>query len=146
MSDAISSEAEEIRKLVEGRIEAVRAKDVAGAMEIVAPGILLFDVVNPLQSSGGEASRTRAEEWFSTFDGPIGYEVRDLQIAASGAVGFSHGLYHVSARTTGGMALDMWWRGTTCYEKIEGRWVATHEHNSVPFDPTNGKASLDLKP
>jgi ketosteroid isomerase-like protein len=40
----------------------------------------------------------------------------------------------------------MWWRVTVCYRKIDGRWKIAHEHNSVPFNVNNGKASLDLKP
>src|ERR1700675_4923318 len=59
---------------------------------------------------------------------------------------FSHGLCHVSATKTDGGQLDMWWRKTVCFRKIEGKWMVTHEHNSVPFDPKSGKASLDLKP
>jgi ketosteroid isomerase-like protein len=138
--------AEEIRLLVEERVIAVRERDVDGATRIEAPGLLLFDVVDPLQSSGTVLSRKRTEDWFASFDGPIGYEIRDLKISASEDVGFSHGLYHVNGVTTSGIPIDMWWRGTVCYEKIGRSWKATHEHNSVPCDPATGKASMDLKP
>ena len=40
----------------------------------------------------------------------------------------------------------MWVRATTCYRKIDGTWMITHEHQSVPFDTESGKASLDLEP
>jgi ketosteroid isomerase-like protein len=40
----------------------------------------------------------------------------------------------------------MWWRTTVCFRKIDEKWMVTREHNSVPFDPKSGKASLDLKP
>lgn len=40
----------------------------------------------------------------------------------------------------------MWWRRTVCFRKADGKWLATHEHRSVPFDVERGKASLDLKP
>ena len=140
------SEEEEIRRLVDKRLEAIRAKDVEGATSMAALDYILFDVVEPLRSIGANASKSRAEEWFSTFQGPIGYEIRDLQITAAGGVGFSHGLNHVSATKTDGNRLDMWWRATVCYRKMDGRWRITHEHNSVPFDVTNGKASLGLEP
>ena len=136
----------EIRALIEDRIQAVRAKDVNASISNLAPDILSFDVVNPLQRSGSDASKKRAEEWFSSFQGPIGYEIRDLSITASDNVAFSHGLSHVSATRIDGGPLDMWWRTTICYRKIDGKWVVTHEHNSVPFDVEGGKASLDLKP
>ena len=110
------------------------------------PDILTFDVVNPLQQIGSTASRQRADEWFSSFRDQIGYEIRDLDITADDDVAFSHGLCHVSATKTDGGQLDMWWRTTVCFRKIEGKWMATHEQNSVPFDPKSGKALLDLKP
>jgi hypothetical protein len=40
----------------------------------------------------------------------------------------------------------MWWRATVCYRKIDGKWMITHEHASVPFNVESGKASLDLTP
>ena len=136
----------EIRMLIETRLSSVRAKNVEGATANIAADILAFDVVNPLEYVGRDAIRARAEEWFSSFTGPIGFEVRDLKIAASGDVGFSHCLNRVSATFKDGQKLEMWWRCTACYRKRDGEWVLTHEHNSVPFDPQTGRASLDLTP
>jgi ketosteroid isomerase-like protein len=141
-----SDAAEEIRALVNRRAEATRAKDVAGATSMTAPDMVLFDVINPHQSAGPNAAAKRAAEWFATFKGPIGFEVRNLHVSASGDVGFSHGLYRVNATKLDGKPLDMWWRGTVCYRKIDGNWIVTHEHASVPFDTATGKASVDLKP
>jgi ketosteroid isomerase-like protein len=105
-----------------------------------------FDVVNPLQHTGSDALKKRAEEWFASFEGRIGYEIRDLSITAGDDVAFSYGLNHVSATKIGGGQLDMWWRTTVCFRKIDGQWMVTHEHSSVPFDVESGKASLQLKP
>jgi len=113
---------------------------------MMAADYVLFDVVDPLQSKGAGAARNRAKEWFATFQGSIGYEIQGLQISAANGVGFSHGLNHVSGTKLDGNRLDMWWRATVCYRKLDGRWQITHEHNSVPFDVNNGKASLNLEP
>src|SRR5450755_4945937 len=137
----------QIRALIDDRAKAVRAKDVVRATSGLASDILTFDVVNPLENIGSDASRKRAEEWVASFQGPISYETRDTNITAGDDVAFSHGLCHVSAtKTDGGQQIDMWWRSTICFRKIDGNWMITHEHNSVPFDPKSGKASLDLKP
>ena len=87
----------QIRALIDDRTKAVRAKDSVGATSGVAPDILMFDVVNPLWQTGSSASRKRAEEWFSLFNGPIGYEIRNLDITAGDDVAFAHGICHVSA-------------------------------------------------
>jgi uncharacterized protein (TIGR02246 family) len=139
-------ETAEVRRLAEQRMEAIRAKDVERSTSMTAADYLLFDVVGPLQAKSAAAAGKRAEAWFATFRGPIGYEIHDLQIVAGDGVGFSHGLNHVSATKIDGTSLHMWWRATVCYKKIDGNWRITHEHNSVPFDVTYGKASLGLTP
>jgi uncharacterized protein (TIGR02246 family) len=136
----------EIRALIEEQAKAIRAKDVGGSVSSYAADVLFFDVVNPLRSTGSDAVRKRLAEWFSSFRGPIGYDVRDLAIAAAGDVAFCHGLKRVRATTKTGQRLDMWWRATICYRKVDGAWRVTHEHASVPFNVASGRASLDLEP
>lgn len=135
----------EIRSLVADSVKALRAKDIDRLVASYAPDVMLFDVVNPLRSRGAEAVRKRLEDWL-TFRDPIEYEVRDLSISTAGDVAFSHSLNHVSATTKDGKKLDMWWRASVGYRKLDGKWLITLEHVSVPFDMTSGKASLDLKP
>ena len=136
----------QIRRLIEDKINAVRARDIDGATSRYASDVLSFDVVNELQYIGSDAIRKRLAEWFSSFQGSIGFDIQDLSITSGGEVGFSHSLNHVSATTTRGGKLDMWWRETACYRKIDGKWIITHQHSSVPFDVESGKASLNLKP
>ena len=141
-----TSDEAQIRKLIDDREKAVRARDVNGSVANIAPDIVWFDVVNPLQHIGSDALKKRAEEWFASFDGAIGYQTLKLSITAGDDVAFSHALNHVSATKIGGGQLDMYWRTTVCYRKIDEKWTVTHEHNSVPFEVESGKASLDLKP
>jgi ketosteroid isomerase-like protein len=136
----------QIRQLIDNQANAVRARDINGSMTNYAPNIISFDVVNPLQKSGLEACRKRADEWFSSFQGPIVYEIRDLSIIASDAAAFCHSVNRVNGTKTDGGEIDMWWRATVCWSKIDGKWMIVHEHSSVPFDVKSGKASLDLKP
>ena len=142
----MSSSAAPIRKIIDDRVKAVRCKDVDALVSYYASDVLSFDVVNPLQSTGSDAIRKRLEEWFSSFQGSIDFEICDLTIAASEDVAFCHGLSQVNGTTTGGGQISMWYRTTICCQKMDGRWTITHEHDSVPFNVESGKASLDLKP
>ncbi len=135
-----------IRAIIEDRVESTRSKDVARVGRHIRQNVSLFDVVGPLRHDGSESLTKRAEEWFASFDGPIGFEITDLNVAVGGDTAFSHCLNHVHATTKAGGRLDMWWRSTVGYQKIGGTWTVTHEHNSVPFDPATGKASADLQP
>jgi uncharacterized protein (TIGR02246 family) len=135
-----------IRGIIEERVRAVREKALDDLLSNHAPDVLSFDVLDPLQHAGRETVRGRAERWLSSYQSPVGYEVRDLRVAAGEAVAFCHYLYRVSGTLKAGGEVDMWVRATVCLRKIDGDWTIVHEHQSVPFDVETGKASLDLKP
>jgi ketosteroid isomerase-like protein len=135
-----------ILELINERVRAVRAKDIDALMRSHAPYVLMFDALDPLQYVGSDAVRERAEQWFSWYQGTIGYEVRDLSVTAGDEAAFCHYLYRVSGTMTNGREVDMWVRSTVCFRKVGGEWMVTHEHTSVPFDAESGKASVNLKP
>lgn len=111
-----------------------------------AADVVVFDVINPMQHVGLDGLRKRLEKWFSTFTSPIDCEMRDLSIAAGNDVAWCHFLNRFSESTRAGGALDMWVRFTVCLRKIDGHWMVTHEHASVPFDVETGRASVHLAP
>jgi len=137
---------EEIRDLVEARVQAVRSRDLNAAIAHHAPDVVAFDVVNPLQYLGADTVRERTQAWFALYPEGIGYEVRDLYVAAGEEVAFCHHLYRVTGTTSAGAQVDMWVRATVCFQKSDGVWKVVHDHESVPFDPETGKASMELKP
>jgi uncharacterized protein (TIGR02246 family) len=143
MSTPVSSTPEpHIRSLVDAWTQALRAKDVTGRTAHYADDVLVFDVISPVQHVGLDALKQRLAQWFSTFDGPIDSDVRDLQIAADDQVAFCHSLQRFRGSLTSGGTLDMLVRYTTCLRKIGDRWVVTHEHASAPFDPATGLALI----
>jgi uncharacterized protein (TIGR02246 family) len=136
----------QIVRLLDGRVNAIRARDVDASLSNYSKNVLLFDVVTPLQYFGLHAVRDRVQEWYSSFQGPLEYEMHDLRIATDSDVAFSHSLNHISGTKTDGETIDMWWRATVCYRKMDDKWMITHEHNSAAFDGETGRAALDLKP
>jgi uncharacterized protein (TIGR02246 family) len=146
MSTANTTQEAQIRALIDRRVEAVRSRNVNVATSSLASDLLSFDVVGPLQLTGPGVARKRAEEWLSSFQAAIDYEISDLKITAGDDVAFAHGLSHVKATRKDGGTLDMWWRTTICFTRTDGQWLVRHEHNSVPFDAASGKAAIDLKP
>jgi len=136
----------QIRGLIDHWLVALRAKDVTERTSGYTADVVVFDVINPLQHVGLDGLRRRLETWFSTFQGPVDCEIRDLNIATSGDVAFVHSLNRFSGSTRDEGALHMWVRFTVGLRKIDGHWMVTHEHASVPFDVETGKASVDLAP
>ena len=135
-----------IRHLLEERVQAIYAKDLNALMSAIAPDIRSFDVLDPLQNTGSDTVRERAERWFTGYKTDIGYELGDLQINAADTLAFAHYLYHVSGTLHSGDEVSMWVRATTCFEQRDGTWTIVHEHQSVPFDVETGLASVRLKP
>src|SRR5205823_9795069 len=97
-----------IRELIDGYVEAVRAKDIDGVMSVYAPEIVAFDVVPPLRYVGAEAFRKPWQEVFERYRSPIHYEVRDLSIIAGDDMAFSHSLNRISGTMKGGQQTDLW--------------------------------------
>ena len=136
-----------IREDVERWARAVRAKDLDGVMAFYAKDVRSFDLVEPLQRVGAEAVRERTQQWFAGFEGPIGYEVRNLEITAGAEVAFYSSLVRIDGKKKqDGSPIQMWIRVTVCLRRIDGPWKTTHEHVSVPFDMKTMEAKLALEP
>lgn len=127
----------ELHELVEERVAAVRAKDPAPLAARQDPDIVIFDVLPPLRSQGSDAVEQKTRDWFDSYAGDIGYEVHGLHVTADKDIGFCSFLYHVSGTLAGGGEVDMWVRATLCCRRRDGRWIITHDHESVPFDPAS---------
>ena len=136
----------EIKRVIEGGVEAIRAKDLDGIMSMYAPELVSFDIVPPLQYVGADVYRNHWLEGWSLLQGPMSYEVADLDITVGDAVAFTRSLNRSSATLNTGQKTDFWLRWTACFRKINGTWLIVHMHVSVPFDFATGRAVLDLKP
>ena len=137
---------EELREIVRERVEAVHAKNPAPLAARQARDIVTFDVLPPLHARGSDAVEAKTRAWFDAYAGDIGYEVQDLQVTASDDVGFCSFLYRVSGTLASGGKVDMWVRATLGCRRIDGRWLITHDHESVPFDAATGQALTNLHP
>jgi uncharacterized protein (TIGR02246 family) len=141
-----SADETRIREGIASWTRAMHAKDVDGVMSHYTPDILTFDLAPPLQHVGNDYRRG-FEEWFKTFRGPVEVEVRDLQVTVGDDVAFTHSLNHITGARTSGEDTDVWVRATVCFRRVDGRWLAAHEHVSVPFYMDGSeRAAVDLRP
>ena len=105
-----------------------------------------FDVEAPLQYAGSEAKRQRWCDTFASYERVLRYEIRDLTIASEGNLAFGRSLNRLNGILLGGDESGFWLRWTSCFRKIDGRWLIAHEQISAPIDPKSGTACLDLEP
>jgi ketosteroid isomerase-like protein len=134
-----------IRSVIEDRAAALRAKNAAGVVRHHAPDFVQYSLAPPLVSTAADPKGLDA--WFSTWRGPLGYEMHDLTITAGEDVAFCHSLNRLSGTKIDGEKSDIWFRHTLGFHKIGGGWKITHEHESVPFYMDGSlRAAVDLKP
>jgi ketosteroid isomerase-like protein len=137
----------EIRDLVEDWVRAVHEKNADAVVAHAARDILMFDLAPPLRHRGAAEQKRGLAGWFASFDGPVEYKVRDLDVVAGDDVAFSTSLNWIGGKRTNGERTDVWVRATIGYRKVERRWTVVHEHVSVPFYMDGSyKAAVDLKP
>lgn len=136
----------EIAALIDGWAKAFRAKNTDGIMSVYAPELVAFDLVPPLRYVGADEYRKVWEETFEFFQGPIDLEMPDPDITTGDDLAFAHSLGRLAATMTNGQKAEYWFRWTTHLRKINGNWLITHEHVSLPADVESGKAVMDLKP
>lgn len=123
----------EIHLRIDSLVEAIRHKNLGQLMLHYSPDIVIFDLHPPLDVRGIAACRRKFERWFASMAGRINYEMLDLQVSAGDQYAFSHCLSHITGARTGGGRADYWVRITAGWRKIDGEWLATHEHISMPM-------------
>lgn len=138
---------EEIRRVINERIEAIRGKDAPVAVALLSDDLVAFEMVPPLALQSTAARDADAfAAWLAAFD-EIDVEVRELAIEADESNGFVAALHHLSGSRIGGHPVSLWMRSTLCFRRDGASWKIVHSHSSVPVYPgPDAKAALDLQP
>lgn len=136
----------EIKAIIEKRVSAIKDRNVEMEMANYSKDVISYDVVGQLKYVGADAIKNRLNEWLSTLDQIIDFEITDVKITSTSEIAYCCSLNHINAKTFNGNKLEMFWRETACFKKMQGIWKITHVHSSVPFNAENGMASTRLKP
>ena len=141
-----SPEESQIRDLIEEWRSSIAARDLDRLMKLYAPDVVFFDAVPPYMQHGAEAYRRTWEAMFNFLPPRLVSEMRGLQINISGDLATMHCIQRLTNADTGEAATCGWVRVSVTYQRIESKWQVTHEHVSVPFDPTTSQAAFIHKP
>jgi len=147
-STMLTRDGAQIRQLITAKETLMRTKDANGLVSRYAPEIVQYDLAPPLQHSGPAVlDPSGVQCWFSTFEGPLDYEVRDLAVTAGEDVAFCTSLERLTATPLGSSeSFTLWVRSTVGLRKVDGTWRITHEHSSTPFYMDGSfQAAVDLQ-
>lgn len=142
----MSSTESEIRALLDDWSGAIRARDIDRLMAFYPAEIVYFDVVPPLQIVGAAAVRRNFIRWFESWRSSIGQEIRDLHVSLSGDIATAYMLIRASGTLKDGRDVGYWVRETVVCQRLDQRWLITHEHVSLPVDMQSGKVVMGLSP
>jgi len=119
-----------IRAHIEAWAAAVRRRDMAGILRNHAADMIMFDVPPPLQLRGIAAYEASWPQFYDASPKPIKFDIVDLKITAGTDVAFAVALMRCAVTEGGNLDLDF--RLTVGLRKVEGQWLVTHEHHSIP--------------
>ena len=136
----------DVRALFDRRSDAMRMKDIDRLMSLYSPAIVYFDLVPPLRYAGTAALRGRFLDWFGRWTGPIGQDIRDLNVFEGGDVAAAHMLIWANGTLKDGREVGYWVRTTNACQRSNDTWLITHEHVSLPVDMASGRAAMGLVP
>jgi ketosteroid isomerase-like protein len=122
-----------IRKLLHDRARDIQGRNAEAVAHYYSSDIVNFDLAPPLAQRGAEATDPAVlQEWFDTWDGPIGLELDQVSVRAEGDLALAFGFLHLTGKRTDGSATDAWARFTAGFERRSGKWTIVHEHQSFP--------------
>ena len=127
---------QQIRSRIENWVKAAQERNFEGVMAWHHPEMVMYDVPPPFQSIGLDAYRKTWELFFSCLkEGNKSFQMLDPHITAGEDVAFCHSpmkCIYFDASVQNVVELDF--RLTIGFKKIDGEWWFMHEHHSVPSE------------
>lgn len=139
---------QEIRKVIEAKAALLETGDVKAMLRYHAPQVVTFSLAPPLGTLADGTDPAPIERWIDTFETPPKRTVTRLEITADGDVAFATSIDSLTATPRGTTEpFTLWYRVTVGLRRIDGTWLITHEHSSVPFYMDGSlRAAVDLNP
>jgi ketosteroid isomerase-like protein len=124
----------QIRAIVEAWADAVRRHDLPGILAHHDNDIVMFDVPPPLQSRGMDEYRKTWDLFFRYHKPQQAFDIEELAITAGEDVAFAVVIMRCGSGTSSAPSeqAGFLFRLTIGLRNIEGNWLITHEHHSVP--------------
>jgi ketosteroid isomerase-like protein len=144
----MSDNERQIREVIEAKAATMKTGDAKTMLSYYTPEVVEFSLAPPLRQPADKQDPAPLEGWLATFEAPPVHEVTRLEIAVGGDVAFATSIDSMTAIPKGMTEpFTLWYRVTLGLRRVDGRWLVTHEHNSVPFEMDGSmRASVDLEP
>lgn len=132
MNKPSSNDEQAIRDLIQTWAAAVQRRDIDAILQRHASDFVMFDVPPPFELRGLDAYRKSWDLFFSWSNDPIPFEVQSLEVTAGADVAFAIARMGCAEPGPDGDHKPLNFRLTVGLRKMDGTWLITHEHHSVP--------------
>jgi ketosteroid isomerase-like protein len=127
-----TAQAEKIRRLLLSWAEETRKGNHDAVLAGHHPDVLVFDVLAPMKYEGAGAYRASWDDWQPDTEGDVIFELYELDVTAGDDVAFATAFIKCGGTLTNGKSFEDHVRATFCLQRIEERWLVTHQHISKP--------------
>jgi uncharacterized protein (TIGR02246 family) len=145
--DTTAQDQAAIKALEDKFTAAFNAKDTAAIMAQYVPdqSLIVFDASVPLQYTGAAAYTKDWRDFWAMFPGPATITLSDLEVTVGGNVAYGHSIQHATTTDKKGKKMELTVRVTDGYKKVNGQWLISHEHVSVPVNFNTMKPDTNAK-
>jgi ketosteroid isomerase-like protein len=143
-----ADDAAQIKATLEGGCAAFVNGDAAAAMDFYSRSdkLVVFDISPPRSKTYDQVKKTN-DDMLAAVDGkPTCEYVSLVPVILDSKFAYSMGVIHTTGKLKSGASFDFNERTTDIWQKIGGKWLIIHEHNSVPVDVMTGKGDLASTP
>ncbi len=139
-----------VQNVLDNYKSSVYEKDVERFLTIYAPDIHIYDCWSNWECKGISHWRTNVEEWFNELRGDgvsLIVDFNDVVIEENVDLAFVHCSVNFTAKNveSGEKLRQLTNRFTFGLRKVNGSWMITHEHSSLPINKDTGKGIFNLK-
>ena len=128
----VPDEGATVRDLIETWADAVRRKDYEGILRSHTADFVMFDVPPPFKSVGLDAYRKTWDVFYSWSSDRVRFEIQEMDVTAGADVAFAFASMRCEGPGSDGTPEALDFRLTICLRKVDGQWMISHEHHSVP--------------
>ena len=129
-----NSDEARIKALLEDWADAVRRHDLPAILAHHEPNVVMFDLPPPLQCRGIDAYEGTWNLFFRYHKPGTAFDFRELVVTAGKNVAFAFAIMWCGPDSSSNPADKdgFLFRLTAGLRKVDGNWLITHEHHSVP--------------
>ncbi|MBY0473820.1 MAG: nuclear transport factor 2 family protein [Nitrosomonas sp.] len=122
----------DIQTLLEQWARSTRMGEQDRILNNHSESVIIYDVLPPMKYEGVEEYRKSWDEWQPETTGENIFDLHEVKITAGHDVAFAYGFIHCGGTLPDGKTFEDWVRATFCLEKLNGKWLITHQHISMP--------------